>query len=133
MATFAAYKISTLKEAMLAAALRGVDIALVFESHDAGKFFAANKDIGDELEALCNIYVWPPNKRPEDAAGRHGSLHAKRAVADTDAILISSANLTEYALNLNMELGLLVRGGDLPGRVVEHLRRLEDKSILVPI
>lgn len=27
---------------------------------------------------------------------------------------ISSANLTEYALSLNMELGILVKGGNLP-------------------
>jgi phosphatidylserine/phosphatidylglycerophosphate/cardiolipin synthase-like enzyme len=79
------------------------------------------------------VYVWPRDKRPTDAAGRYGSLHAKCTVADTDAILISSANLTAYALALNMELGLLVRGGDLPGRVVGHLRRLVGEGVLVPV
>jgi cardiolipin synthase A/B len=49
------------------------------------------------------------------------------------SVLISSANLTEYALNLNMELGLLVRGGDLPGHPVGHLRRLMNENVLVPI
>lgn len=134
MVTFAAYKIPILNEAMLAAARRGVEISLIFESPDVGKVsFAATRAVGEELEALSNIYVWPSEKRPRDAAGRYGSLHVKCAVADNDAVLISSANLTEYALNLNMELGLLVRGGDLPGRVVEHLRRLVDESVLVPI
>ena len=41
--------------------------------------------------------------------------------------------MTEYALNLNMELGLLVRGGDLPGRVVRYLRRLVREGVLVPV
>jgi cardiolipin synthase len=54
-------------------------------------------------------------------------------VADEAALLVSSANLTEYALNLNMELGLLVRGGDLPALVVGHLRRLVEERVLLPI
>jgi cardiolipin synthase len=54
-------------------------------------------------------------------------------VVDEVSVLISSANLTEYALNLNMELGLLVRGGDLPGRLFGHLRRLMNENVLVSI
>ena len=54
-------------------------------------------------------------------------------MADEATVLVSSANLTEYALNLNMELGLLIRGGDLPGRVVGHLRRLVREGVLVPV
>lgn len=48
-----------------------------------------------------------PSKRnaPGGARGR------RTAVADTSAVLIYSAHLTEYALNLNTELGLLVRDG----------------------
>src|SRR5215210_3346003 len=77
-----------------------------------------------DLRALSEVYVWPLDRRPKDGAGRYGSPHAKFAVADETTLLVSSANLTEYAFNFNMELGLLVRGGDLPGRVVQHLRRL---------
>lgn len=131
--TFAAYKIPVLNEAMLAAARRGVGVSFIFESADAGKVsFAATDALGEELEGLCDVYVWPSEKRPKDTGGRHGSLHAKCAVADTDAVLISSANLTEYALALNMELGVLVRGGELPKRVVEHLQRLIDEGTLSP-
>jgi phosphatidylserine/phosphatidylglycerophosphate/cardiolipin synthase-like enzyme len=123
--TFAAYKIPILNEAMLAAAQRGVELHLIFESQDAGKTaFATIKAMGEELEALSNVYIWPPEKRPKDAAGRHGSLHAKCAVSDETNLLVSSANLTEYALSINMELGVLVRGGRLPSRVKEHLQQL---------
>ncbi len=129
--TFAAYKIPILNEAMLAAARRGVEISLIFESPDVSKTaFAAIKAVGEELENLSKIYVWPLDQRPKDVVGRYGSLHAKCAVADDTAVLISSANLTEFALALNMELGLLVRGGDLPGQVVRHLRRLIESDIL---
>lgn len=134
MVTFAAYKIPILNEAMLAAARRGVEIYLIFESPVAGNItFAVTRTVGEELGALCNIYVWPPDKRPRDDAGRYGSLHAKCALADEETALISSANLTEFALNLNVELGLLVHDGALPGRVVEHLRRLMDENVLVSI
>ncbi|MDP9476740.1 MAG: DISARM system phospholipase D-like protein DrmC [Actinomycetota bacterium] len=134
--TFAAYRIPAVKEAMLAAAKRGVAVTLIFESPDAsaGKTaFAGLGAVGEELKELSEVYLWPLEKRPKDSAGKHGSLHAKCAVADEEALFVSSANLTEYALNLNMEMGLLVRGGDLPGRAVGHLRGLAEEGILVPI
>ena len=135
LVTFAAYKVPVLKEAMLAAARRGVSITLVFESPDSsdGKTaFAGIGALGDELKELSDVYVWPLDRRPRDRSGRHGSLHAKFAVADETALLVSSANLTEYALSLNMELGLLIRGGDIPARVAGHLRRLIEETVLVP-
>lgn len=131
--TFAAYKVPAVKEAMLAAARRGVEVTLIFESPEtsAGKTtFAGLEALGDQLRSLSEVYLWPLEKRPKDPAGKHGSLHAKCAVADEATLLVSSANLTEYALNLNMELGLLVRGGDLPGRVVSHLRQLVEEEVL---
>ena len=63
---------------------------------------------------MAAVYVWPMDKRPIDGNGHHGSLHAKCAVADDAVLFVSSANLTAYALTLNMELGLLVQGGFAP-------------------
>jgi cardiolipin synthase len=134
--TFAAYKIPVLNEAMLAAARRGVEISLIFESPgaSAGKTAFAGLDaLGEELKALSEVYIWPLDRRPRDQAGRYGSLHAKFAVADEAALFVSSANLTEYAFNFNMELGLLVRGGDLPAHVESHLRHLVEEKVLLPI
>ena len=45
-------------------------------------------------------------------------------------LFVSSANLTEYALTLNMELGVLVRGGSLPPRVADHFTRLIERGVL---
>ncbi|MFI5298708.1 MAG: hypothetical protein ACHREM_11475 [Polyangiales bacterium] len=39
---------------------------------------------------------------------------------DDEALLVSSANLTGFALSLNMELGVILRGGELPRRVRRH-------------
>lgn len=60
-----------------------------------------------------------------------GSLHAKCAIADKKHLFISSANLTEYALTLNMEMGLLVKSEDLARQVKEHIDSLIERGILV--
>jgi hypothetical protein len=39
-------------------------------------------------------------------------------------LFLSSANLTQQAFTINMELGILVRGGMMPGRVEEQFERL---------
>jgi phosphatidylserine/phosphatidylglycerophosphate/cardiolipin synthase-like enzyme len=52
----------------------------------------------------------PPAERPVSPAGHYGSLHAKVAVADAASLLISSANLTEYAMQhfaRLIEMGIL--------------------------
>ena len=53
-----------------------------------------------------------------------------KAQADGDTLFISSANLTRYATALNMELGVLIKGGDLPGRVASHFERLIENGTL---
>ena len=65
--------------------------------------------------------------------GKHGSLHAKCAVADRRRLFLSSANLTAYALTLNMELGLLVTDGPLPAQVDQHFRALIEAGKLVTV
>ena len=62
--------------------------------------------------------------------GKHGVLHVKCAVADSRKLLLTSANLTDHALKLNMELGLLVTGGRLPGRVEKHFDALVGSGVL---
>jgi phosphatidylserine/phosphatidylglycerophosphate/cardiolipin synthase-like enzyme len=70
------------------------------------------------------MYTWPAEKRPTTGKGARASLHAKCAVADGERLLVSSANLTEFALTVNIELGLLVEGDDTPRRVQQHLESL---------
>lgn len=54
--------------------------------------------------------LWPHEQLPVDERGKRGVLHSKCAVADERMLFVSSANLTEHALNLNMELGVLIQG-----------------------
>ena len=82
---------------------------------------------GDER---IEVYAWPVDKRPKLPGGGLGILHAKCAVADDDVLLVGSANLTAYSLELNMELGLLVTRGDAPRRVKEHFDELVRRGTL---
>lgn len=131
--SFAVYDIPEIGAALLRAAQRGVIIRLVIESPQASAGKVAYDGLaafGREVATHAEVYHWPLEQRPRDDAGRHGALHAKCAVADAQVLLISSANLTHYALSLNMELGLLVRGGPQPREVDHHFRALIDQGTL---
>ena len=51
-----------------------------------------------------------------------------RALIETDSQVTSPslprANLTEYAMNWNMEMGVLIQGGELPTLVHQHFQEL---------
>ena len=78
----------------------------------------------------AEIFRWPPDNRPRDEEGRIGTLHAKCAVADESLAFVSSANLTGDALESNMELGMLVEGGDTARRIRSHFDRLIQQGVL---
>ncbi len=62
-----------------------------------------------------------------------GILHVKCAVADGEWLFLSSANLTQQAFTINMELGMLVRGGMIPQRVEKQFADLVQMKVLKPI
>jgi phosphatidylserine/phosphatidylglycerophosphate/cardiolipin synthase-like enzyme len=58
-------------------------------------------------------------------------LHAKAVVADDQAVFITSANLTEAALDRNIEVGL--RDRSLAASVSSHFRGLIECGLLTPL
>src|SRR5262249_53804680 len=84
---------------------------------------------------------WPGASRPNvyydpralELDGPGGVLHAKAVVADDEAVFVTSANLTEAALDRNIELGLLIRDPALAATVSNHFRRLIECSLLRPL
>ena len=71
----------------------------------------------------AEVYVWDPHDR-RNAGTQHASVHAKCAIADSTIALVTSANLTDSALQRNMELGLLIKGGNPPRSLNDHLLSL---------
>lgn len=125
--SFAVYKISAIAGALVEAAERGVRIRICVEAPEpSGQKIAHDtiKALGPEVTQHANIYIWPSAKRPVDGAGHSGVLHAKCAVADDRLLFISSANLTDHALNLNIELGTLIAGGTEPAIVAAQFERM---------
>jgi phosphatidylserine/phosphatidylglycerophosphate/cardiolipin synthase-like enzyme len=129
--SFAAYKIPEVVAALRLAADRGVDVVLVLEgaeesggalSFDAKKAFTA-------LRGKVRFFSWPIDQRlgPQ---GRKGTLHAKAVIADGERALVTSANLTGSALDINMELGLVVDGGSVPSHLSGHIGELISRGIL---
>ena len=62
-----------------------------------------------------------------------GSVHAKCAVADDRIAFLTSANLSEAAMERNMELGVLVRGGHLPEELHRHLEALVKTGVVTRV
>ena len=132
--TFAAYKVPRIKAALEAKLAQGVEITLVLESKEQSQgavSFGPLQALGPVLAERAAVYTWPRDERPKDAQGKPAAMHAKCAVVDGAAALISSANLTGYALRKNMELGVVVRGGRVPGEISKHIDHLIEDGILV--
>jgi phosphatidylserine/phosphatidylglycerophosphate/cardiolipin synthase-like enzyme len=131
--SFAVYKAKIVLSALEEAIYRGVQTVIVLESPDAsaGKIgFDPLQSFEKEILEQAQFYLWPHDKRPLSPDGKHGSLHAKVAVADENTLFITSANLTNYAMNLNMELGVLIRGGELPKQVEGHFEGMIMKNVI---
>ena len=128
--SFAVYKAAKIREALVSAADRGIELRIILETHEGAGEANTIQALGEKVISRSSIFVWPEAKRPVDPSGSYGSLHAKCAVSDGERLFISSANLTDYAMSLNMELGVLVNGGSLPRSVEEHFSRLIESGTL---
>lgn len=135
MVSFVVFDIPSVVRELRGAVERGVDVRLVLE------FEGADQDawMGDPLEGLgelpdpVSVYHWPYESRPVVAdSEKRGYIHVKCAAADSSEALITSANLTRYGMRANMEMGVLVRGGRIPGRVFDHFDALIDQGMLQP-
>jgi phosphatidylserine/phosphatidylglycerophosphate/cardiolipin synthase-like enzyme len=131
--SYAVYRIPRICEALVSAANRGVRINVIIETPDrieGQTEYSTIQALGNQVGAVSSVYYWPPDKRIAEDGGKPGILHVKCAVADGRVLFLSSANLTEYAFTVNMELGLLVTGGRLPCEVEEQFDRLIEIGVL---
>jgi len=126
--SFVAYDVSSIVKALNAACERGVVISMLLESsQDHGG--SINIDVIGKMRTLvptAQLYAW----RDKADAFSDGRVHAKVAVADGSTCFITSANLTRYAMDKNMEAGVLISGGRIPKLLDKHLRSLVDMKIV---
>ena len=133
LVSYAIYKIPRVCEALAQAAERGVSIRLIVEAPEESSrdAYDTRQALGNKVLRRASVYRWPLAHRAKDPNGKSGILHIKCAIADRHMLLVSSANLTEYAFTVNMELGVLLTGGDLPGQVETHFDSLIQAGTLV--
>lgn len=132
LVTFAAYRVPLIVEALREAIGRGVTVHFVGETNEesGGRLTSDSARAFAALGSAVRFYTWPREKRPTDVAGNTGSLHAKCALADSNCLFVSSANLTDHALSLNIEMGVLIRGGPQPVQMQTHFQQLLDSGHL---
>lgn len=123
LVSYVAYDIDSIVVALREASERGVKVEILMES--TGKYGGRiNMDsIGLFRKELpdATLYWWN-----EPGA----SVHAKCVVADGEVAFVTSANLTGAAMERNMELGVLIEGGDVPRNLHAHLRALVDTDVI---
>jgi cardiolipin synthase len=133
---YLAFDVAEIVQALERAILRGFSLIVIAETvnprtgavrENAVSAFSARVREGGR------IFYWPLAVRELDETGRPGCLHAKVAVADREAVLVTSANLTGSAMRHNMELGIRVQDRGLGSQIVAHFERLIDDSILVTL
>jgi phosphatidylserine/phosphatidylglycerophosphate/cardiolipin synthase-like enzyme len=131
--SFAVYKIPSIAIALEETIKRGVKTTIILEDPhiSAGKIsYTGFNSFKSQTLEKAHFYIWLLENRLQTENGQYGSLHAKLAVADEQSLFLTSANLTEYAMELNIEMGVLIQGGELPIQLVRHFEALITSGVL---
>ena len=126
--SFVAYKADAVIKALNSAILRNVEVSFLLER-------SKNSGGTVEIDSIQNLksqlpgakfYIWDVTDKTSSA-----SVHAKCAIADDKIALITSANLTGKAMTENMELGVMLRKGNLPRQLHKHFESLIAENIII--
>ena len=115
---------STVLDAICAAAIRGVDVTMIFPKHNDSWIVAAasHSYYRQLLEHGVKIFEF-----------RDGLLHAKTLTIDRKLSLIGSTNLDLRSFDLNYENDILLRDNDAAGRIRDRQQTYVDQSDPVTI
>lgn len=121
--TYSATANPMLTEALTAAHQRGVRIDVVVETLQGAGGAITGAEPAAAFAAVpgVRLWHWPVEQRGKTSA----KMHAKLAVADGRALLLTSANLTQSGTLDNLEAGVVLRGGTGPRRALEYVRELQ--------
>jgi phosphatidylserine/phosphatidylglycerophosphate/cardiolipin synthase-like enzyme len=119
-----------------------LDVTLCLDISRRGTDTTKDDDIVGRYAHEFRARNWPGQRLPKvyfdprglisDAKNR-AVLHAKCVVVDNKKALITSANPTPAAYDRNIELGVVVRGGTVPGQIASHFASLIEARILQPL
>ncbi len=129
--SFVAYEVHSILNALRGAIGRQVQINVLLESSDqhGGRVTHDSVKTMKTILPSIDVYVWS-SERKSLPGQLSGAVHAKCAVADGIFAFITSANLSSAAMERNMELGVLVKGGNLPFELHRHLEALISTKVI---
>ena len=133
IASFGVFQIPRLVDELEFALARGVTLRIVLGERESASEQGIDRQrlqLGQVVAGRALILQWPTEKRSRDDQGRAGLMHMKTAVADSEVAFLTSANLTEAALERNMELGVLIRGGKMPSAIERLIETLIESGEL---
>ena len=125
--SFVAYKADAIIKALNSAILRNVEVSFLLErSKNSGGTIEIDsiQNLKSQLPG-AKFYIW------DDDETSSAAVHAKCAIADDKIALITSANLTGKAMTENMELGVMLRKGNLPRQLHKHFESLIAENIII--
>jgi phosphatidylserine/phosphatidylglycerophosphate/cardiolipin synthase-like enzyme len=121
--------IDSLLVALKGAIERGVEISFLLEDPEAGHIAIDSPGLIRSALPGARIYLWDSSGH---GSGGTGVVHAKCVLADRKCVFITSANLTNAAMEKNMELGIKVTGGGIPEQLGAHFDSMIAKRIICP-
>ena len=127
LVSYAAHTLPEVAADLRAAVVRGCQVDVVFETTEDNRAFQGG-DTAFAAIAGITRWRWPAQRRDAGAA-----LHAKLLVVDGQRALVGSANLTHYALALNLEVGLTLTDPEVASALESHVRGLMQAGVLVRI
>jgi phosphatidylserine/phosphatidylglycerophosphate/cardiolipin synthase-like enzyme len=119
-----------------------LDVTLCLDISRRGTDTTKDDDLVGRYAHDFRARNWPGQRLPKvyfDPRGLIGDaktravLHAKCVVVDNKKALITSANPTPAAYDRNIELGVVVRGGTIPGQIAGHFASLIESGLLRPL
>lgn len=128
LVSFVAYDVPSVIGELNAASARGVAVRILLEASYAHGG-SLSVDPAATMRALVPsalLFTWDEKADPFIK----GRVHAKVAVADSTVAFLTSANLTGYALERNMEAGVVIHGGPIPVSLHSHLHALIETKII---
>ncbi|MBU0596211.1 DISARM system phospholipase D-like protein DrmC, partial [Candidatus Bipolaricaulota bacterium] len=132
LVSYAGFRVEELNDALLKAITdRSVKVTMILETSQdqGGGLTVAAANAFQPLVGKARFYTWAAERRAAEFA-QHASLHAKCVIRDRVDALVTSANLTSAAIHDNIELGLRIEGGPIPGILHRHFEALIDEGVL---
>jgi cardiolipin synthase A/B len=132
LVSFVAYHVNSIIRALLGAVDRQVSVEVLLESSSehGGKVSFDSVSAMKESVPSASVYIWDADAKKTEPGHPTGVVHAKCVVADGNLAFITSANLSTAAMERNIELGVLFRGGHLPNELHRHLEALVSTGVI---